>query len=253
MNVYILASGSKGNATIIESKGRVILIDMGISLRTLNNRLIDTPISFQDIEAVLVTHNHSDHISNLYRFDKSMIYCSKGTYDVDSSNYLKPFNTYNIKGFEITVLPTSHDAPNSIGFVIKDDNEKLAYMTDTGYVSMKNIDLMKNPDYLLLESNHDVRMLLNSSRPPLLIKRIIGDQGHLSNVDSASYAAEIIGDKTKQIVLMHLSEETNTESLALDSYKKVFAEKHVSLNGISLLAARQKEVIVVKNRKKEHI
>ena len=128
------------------------------------------------------------------------------------------YKKYNIAGFDITILATSHDAKNPIGFVIEADNQKLIYMTDTGYISERNLKYMQNPDYICIESNHNVKKLFETSRPAYLIMRILGDEGHLSNEDSAMYMSEIIGENTKEIVLMHLSEEANTPELALNTF-----------------------------------
>lgn len=249
MKIYVLASGSKGNATVIESHGHVIQIDMGISLRALNERLKQTTVSFCDIEALLLTHSHTDHISNAHRFPCEMIYCSKGTYDVPSCNILSPYESFELKGFKITVLPTSHDAKNSIGFVIEDGEEKLVYMTDTGYISQKNLKYMDNPNYIVIESNHNVRMLMNTNRPMSLIRRILGDEGHLSNEDSALYISDIIGNRTKEIVLAHLSEEANTAEEALKAYRRVLKERHVDISELHIQAASQNAVVAIEKAK----
>ena len=112
-------------------------------------------------------------------------------------------------------------------------------MTDTGCYLSNCTEHIKNPTYLIIESNHDIQMLLHTNRPMELIKRIMSEYGHLCNEDSAFASIEIIGEKTKEIVLAHLSEEANTPSLALEAYKKIFEYKGIDLSKYKLRCANQ--------------
>lgn len=244
MRYYILASGSKGNSAVFETDdGHILQIDMGVSLKYEKEQLAKYSLNFDDIEAVLITHDHADHIKTINFFDKNKVYCAKGTYDIPKENVLEWYQTYFIAGFKITVLATSHDATNPIGFILEADNEKLIYMTDTGYISERNLEYMKNPDYICIESNHNVKMLFETNRPANLIMRIIGDEGHLSNEDSAMYMAEVIGKNTKEIVLMHLSEEANTQEVALDTYNNILQQRYGNISNIRIVAAYQRKAI----------
>lgn len=243
MEYYVLASGSKGNATIIASHGHVILIDMGLTKKKFLEQLSHTPYHIDDIEAVLVTHDHGDHTKGLKYVSSAPIFAGVGTYDIDEDHYLESYCQYNIAHFKITILPTSHDARNPMGFVIEDDDEKLIYMTDTGYISEKNINLMENGDYYIIESNHNVRMLLATQRTYELKLRILGDEGHLSNEDSAFYMTECIGPKTKEIVLAHLSEEANDPAVALEAYQSVFKKRGLDFHKYRIQTASQHSVI----------
>lgn len=244
MRYYILASGSKGNSAVFETDdGHLLQIDMGVTLKYEKEQLAKYSRRFEDIEALLITHEHADHIKTVEFFDKSKVYCAKGTYGVPEENVLDWYQTYYIAGFKVTVLATSHDATNPIGFILEADDEKLVYMTDTGYISERNLEYMKNPDYICIESNHNVKMLFETNRPASLIMRIIGDEGHLSNEDSAMYMAEVIGEKTKEIVLMHLSEEANTHELALNTYQDVLKQRYGDISNIKIMAAYQRESI----------
>ncbi|MCH5171417.1 MAG: MBL fold metallo-hydrolase [Erysipelotrichales bacterium] len=244
MRYYILASGSKGNSAVFQTNsGRLLQIDMGVTLKYEKEQLSKYSLRFEDIEALLITHEHTDHIKGASFFNRELIYCAKGTYDVPEENVLNIYESYDIAGFKVTVLATSHDATNPIGFVLEADNEKLVYMTDTGYISERNLQYMKNPDYICIESNHNVKMLFETNRPAQLIMRIIGDNGHLSNEDSAMYMSEIIGDNTKELVLMHLSEEANTHELALSTYKELLSSRYGNISGIKISAAYQRESI----------
>lgn len=207
-------------------------------------QLSKTPYRLEDISAVLITHDHSDHTAGL-RFLKDIpMFAGEGTYDMDESGYLEPYNHYDIAGFRVFTLPTSHDAENPLGFVIEDDEEKLVYMTDTGYVSENNLKHMQNADYYIFESNHNVRMLLATNRPYELKQRILGDEGHLSNEDSAYYLTQCIGDKTKEIVLAHLSQEANTEEKALEAYLRVFRKEKINPDRFQIRAASQYEILI---------
>ena len=123
--------------------------------------------------------------------------------------------------------------------VIEDENEKLVYITDTGIFLDECLQYVSNPTYLILECNHDLKMLYKSNRPLDLKTRIASDRGHLSNEDSALAAKDIIGPKTKDIVLAHISEECNTPELALDAYNRVFSFFHIDMNKYNIRVANQ--------------
>lgn len=244
MKFYILASGSKGNATVIECDQGRILIDLGIPLSELNRRLDIYHLSIEDIDAVLYTHNHSDHLIRDFKtIDKAKIYATKETFNQPGVNFITPYQGFFVAGFDIFVLPTSHDAVNSVGFIIKDKTQSLAYMTDTGYISDRNISYMKNMTYYIIEANHNERMLLQTDRPYVLIQRILGDKGHLSNEASAHYVAEMVGPETKEIILAHLSEEANTPEVALAAFHKILKKKYIDIESIDIRAAKQWEPI----------
>jgi phosphoribosyl 1,2-cyclic phosphodiesterase len=228
MYYHIIASGSKGNATIIVSNKTVLLIDMGISLTRLQEGLEEIHLSVKDITGALFTHNHTDHISGLKFISPKIMYALEGTLPTSLSNVVCLNIPFKVGDFTITPVKTSHDAINPCGFFIKDDKESLFYMTDTGVFLEDNLPLIKNPTYLIIESNHDIKMLLNTNRTFELKNRIMSDKGHLCNEDSAIAAISIIGDKTKEIVLAHLSEEANTPEVALEAYQKIF--KHFGVN-----------------------
>lgn len=245
MYFNIIASGSKGNATIIIHKETKILIDMGVSFDRLQRGLEEVGLTAKDITAALFTHEHSDHISGMRFLSPSIMYGLKGTLPSSLSNVLELYQPISIGCFEITPFKTSHDAVNPCGYLLKADGESLVYMTDTGCFLEENLPYIKNPNYLIIESNHDIKMLLNTKRTYELKNRILSDVGHLCNEDSAIAACEIIGKDTKEIILAHLSEEANTPELALIAYDKIFrhfgfditkynvrcANQHVSLLG----------------------
>ena len=120
----------------------------------------------------------------------------------------------------IHVFKTSHDVEDSNGYIFESDNKSIVYITDTGYINVKYHKMLVNKDFYVMESNHDVRMLMDGKYPYHLKQRIVGDRGHLSNKDSANYLANFIGDKTKGIVLIHLSEDNNNPDIAYNTLKQ---------------------------------
>ena len=243
MKFYIIQSGSKGNATILEHNNRLLLIDDGISYISIKSALESLNFNIMNIEALLITHEHSDHTKGIKYLPPLPIYTKEGTYDGDNVNYIDYFKPFGLIGLKITPLLTSHDAINPCGFLFENQDEKLVYMTDTGYIPELSLDYMNNADYYIIESNHDVNMQLDSNRPAQLINRILSDEGHLSNVDSASYMASLVGQRTKQIFLAHISQDANTPEIALSTYKKIFKKKHINLDNIEIICTSQTKMV----------
>ena len=239
MYFHIIASGSKGNATIVVSNQTVLLIDMGISLSRLEEGLSEINLTVNDITGAVFTHDHSDHIAGLKFISPKIMYALEGTLPSSLSHVVNVNQPFKIGEFEITPIETSHDATNPCAYLIKDKEETLFYMTDTGVFLDQCLPLVKNPTYLIIESNHDIKMLLHTNRTFELKNRIMSDKGHLCNEDSAIAAISIIGDNTKEIVLAHLSEEANTPELALEAYQKVFNYAGVDLRKFNLRCASQ--------------
>lgn len=240
----IVGSGSKGNATLVFSNKTTILIDMGLPLERLEVELDKFNKSIKDIDAILITHNHSDHYRSLKSFSPKKMYALEGTIPGSLSNVINVFESFTIGDIKITAFPTSHDASNPCGYMLESEEERLVYMTDTGVYLSSNTPYIKNPTYLVIESNHDIQMLLHTHRPMELIQRIMSEYGHLCNEDSAFATLEIIGENTKQIILAHLSEEANEPRVALEAYKKVFAYKGVDISRYDLKCANQWEPLI---------
>ena len=235
----IINSGSKGNATVVFTKEATILIDAGIASSIIEEELNKFNKSLKDIDVVLITHNHTDHIRGIKAFSPKKIYALENTVPGSLSNVIELNKPFTFKDVEITAFPTSHDAINPCGYLIKDKDTKLVYMTDTGTYLSSNTRLLKNPTYLIIESNHDIQMLLHTNRPMELIQRILGEFGHLCNEDSAFATLEIIGEDTKEVILAHLSEEANTPETALEAYKKVFKYAGKDMNRYHIRCANQ--------------
>lgn len=242
MEYHVLASGSKGNSIFVYEEKTGLLIDCGISRKQLLYKLKQLGFQESDIHYVLLTHDHYDHNKNISIFDKHIVYCGKGCIkDIDDSHEFQDYKTFGLGCFEITPLPISHDATSPFAFVIKGKNETLLYMTDTGYVSQKNMTYMQDLEYYIFESNHDVEMLMATKRPLFLKNRIYGDKGHLNNEYSANVMAQVIGEHTQEICLAHLSQEANTPEKALTTYRRVFAERNIKFDHIKV--ASQVDVV----------
>lgn len=233
MKFNIIASGSKGNASVILSSKTKILIDFGISKKRVEHGLTAFNLTLDDIDAYLFTHEHTDHmsqarsISSLDKIYAPIEVFSRLGYRPSLDHIVKPYKEFVVGTLSILPLPLSHDSSETYGYLIKDSKESFVIITDTGLVTEKNLEYIKNLDYIVLESNYDEEMLFNSGRPSHLIKRIIGDKGHLSNKECGYYLSQIIGPNTKEVVLGHISQDCNKEEIALESIKKVL----ISVNG----------------------
>ena len=230
MKFDVVASGSKGNCTLVFSKGFCIQIDAGISRRRISNALKSYDMTTENVLAVLITHSHSDHCGQLKGYEEREVYASNPSLPhfervLDHDHIVKPFHPFVVGPFTITPFPLSHDAKNTVGYLLDDGEEKFCYLTDTGFVPEKDFAYLKDLNYYVFESNHDPKMLYLSGRPDLLIKRIIGDKGHLSNENCGYYLSFLTGDHTKEVVLAHLSEECNTPELAKNTVERVLMKQ----------------------------
>lgn len=244
MKFKVLASGSKGNCTVIISDEAKIIIDMGISYQTLKKSLEEDSLSLNDFTGILITHCHKDHtngLASLVKHTKLKVYIPIKMYDslkelISKDDCIFIEDNFKINDIKIELIHTSHDAPASVGYIIENNNKSLVYVTDTGYINRKYLTKMIKKECYIIESNHDEKMLMDGPYPRFLKERVISDKGHLSNTTTAKYLQKIIGDNTKRIVLAHLSETNNTEELAYNTTKDLLSDKD-----IEVLVARQHE------------
>lgn len=244
MRVIVLSSGSRGNTTYIECGNTKILIDLGNTCKYVTNKLKGIGINADEIDAIFVTHTHSDHIKGLKVFLKKFntkVYFTKLMHDelefVDNYEYIDNFIV--LKDLKVQSIKTSHDVADSLGYVIEGDNKSLVYITDTGYINKKYFPILTNREVYILESNHDIEMLNNGPYSFSLRQRILGDKGHLSNYDCSRYLSSFIGDKTSAVVLAHLSEENNTRDLAYNTLMGRLVENNQEISKI--IIAKQDE------------
>ena len=230
----VIASGSKGNCTLIQTDKIKILIDMGIGYQQLASELEKINLEPQTIDAILITHTHSDHIKGLPSLVKKTnlkVYMLEEmepelVKKIPENNLHLYTNPLILEDLTINLIRISHDV-EGVGFVIEHNNHSLVYLTDTGYINRKYIPLMKNRDLYIIESNHDEEMVMEGPYPYILKQRVISDKGHLSNHATAEYLLETVGNNTKQIILAHISENNNTEELALNTTKDLLAENNI--------------------------
>lgn len=236
MKVCNLSSGSRGNSTYVETKNHRILIDIGTSSLYVEKKLREIGVEPSTIDLVLITHSHTDHVSGVRVFSKkynpqvyiSDIMLKEANIDNHLLNRLDMLN--RIEDIKITELELSHDVSDIKGYIIEENSSSVVYITDTGYINEKHFNKLKNKNIYIFESNHDVEMLMNNERYPHTTKiRILSDKGHLSNKDSAYYLSKFIGENTKTIVLSHLSEQNNTEDLAMKELKDMLDRKHIKI------------------------
>lgn len=251
MRVDVLCSGSKGNSCLLRSGSTTILIDCGApGVRYLQAAFKEAECSYDEVQALLITHSHSDHVNQLAKFKDKPVYacCSLNGSSrsmPELSNY-RPISSrcrFTIGAFSIECFPTSHDSGPSMGFVIEDGQDRLVYVTDTGYIPAEYYDLLADADYYVFESNHDLEMLQSTNRPLWLKQRIASDTGHLCNQDSSRLLCRLIGAHTRQVVLAHLSEEANTPALALDELKGRMERNGLDDSHLTIQVACQRESI----------
>lgn len=229
------ASGSSGNAALIASGETRLLIDMGISCRRVCQALASLSLRPEDLTAVFITHEHSDHIKGLATYVKKYatpIICTPGTAHQLSrrtagvDGLLRPaelYETLRWPGMDVELLPTSHDARESSACQITTADGRVGFLTDTGYIPEETGRRLLGAQLLVLESNHDEDMLRTGRYPYYLKARIQGTEGHLSNKDAARFAAASVQAGTQSLLLAHLSQENNTPSLALDTVGQALA------------------------------
>lgn len=247
MKTCVLASGSEGNVTYIETQNHKILFDLGTNVKYIKERLSELSVLIEDIDYVFITHVHDDHVKALKGFIKkyhpkicvSSIMYSELEVLKEYDNIQLYENLVELTDAKVEILKTSHDTTDARSFIIRSENKSIVYMTDTGYINKKYFRQLYNNEVYLFESNHDIEMLLNGPYPKWLKDRVMGPKGHLSNKDSSIYLAKLVGDKTKKIILTHLSHKNNTEEKAIETIKETFKEYDVNFNDIS--CAKQKE------------
>lgn len=239
----VLASGSTGNAFYIESPNERLLVDAGLSGKQLDHLFSQIHVNPATLTGILVTHEHSDHIKGLgiiarkynlpiYANAKtwSAMENSIGKLSIDQKfcfdmNTIKTFGDIDVESFGV-----SHDAAEPMFYTFHKGDQKVALVTDLGYVSERIKKTIANADAYIFEANHDVEMLRMSRYPWSVKQRILSDSGHVSNEDCGLALSDVIGNKTKRIYLAHLSQDNNMKDLARMSVDQTLKERGIQLD-----------------------
>ena len=248
MRVCVLSSGSIGNATVIETEETTILIDNGLTLKKLQELLKLNNFDENKIEHVFITHEHTDHIKGVgvcARKWKVKIWATEKTIEemyrkkiikhgIEETMIIEKNIPYEVGDLKIVPIRISHDAVDPVGYVINQQEKKLVYVTDSGYLTENTIKYLSNADAYIFETNHNVEMLQMCNRPWQLKQRILSDVGHLSNEDSAYALSQMVGERTKHIFLAHISQDANLPDLALMTLEFILKENNIDLGCLSL-------------------
>lgn len=249
MEFTVLASGSKGNMTYIEFDREAVLIDAGISLLNAKKR---SSVDFSKVKNIFITHEHGDHTKFLATVANKLgatIYINKDSFNKFSKEVKESLSKNKImfieadahyklnEDIDFYTLHLSHDAASCLGYIFKEKNKSIGYITDTGYFPLQYLKVVSLLDALIIESNHNIEMLMNSPRDIRLKERILSSSGHMSNKICFEVLKELIKGNLKTIVLAHISEECN-------SYECINDEVLIPLNKIyqgEVLIASQNE------------
>ena len=238
LSLCTIASGSKGNCTLIRSPKGNILIDLGISCKAGADKLASVGVSPAEIDAIVVTHSHTDHVCGIDLFSNKYgtpIFAPYAVCDGMMRAKGKSYknlqatlhNDFFIKDMTVSSFAVSHDVP-CFGYSIYAAGSKVTLLTDTGIVADSLVREISDSDIVVLESNHDVELLKANQRYNASLKqRILGTRGHLSNPDSAEVSAKLVRGGVRQIILAHLSEENNDPLLALRTHERRLEQEGV--------------------------
>lgn len=252
MKFQVIASGSKGNMTYIETAEAKILVDAGISYKRFIQNLSEEVV-LDRIDAIFITHEHFDHISGVVSIinkTNATLFMHKESYDflnqkikdripLNRIKFLEDNKKYEINDFVVYTMMLNHYSMHCLGFVFESENQRLAYVTDTGFVPDVYLEVLRNVDALIIEANHDIEMLLESNRDQFLKSRILSEAGHISNLICKDILATVVNQRLKYIVLAHASEECNSDEVILSTIKDGLEEIYHE----RLIIAKQNESI----------
>lgn len=246
-----LYSGSSGNCSLVQTDTTKILIDAGESTKKITEALISLDINPNNIDGIIITHEHLDHTKGLGNFSKkydTAVYANKETWNAmpkqaekisnKNINYFT-FDDFYIGDIKIKAFPIPHDAANPCGFNLYNKNKKMSLVTDVGHINSEIITNLKDSSFLLLESNYEPEVLKCSPYPYNLKKRIEGPNGHLSNIDAGKVISYLSSHGLKNVMLGHLSKENNFPELAYKTVVNELIENNVTENIVSLNIANR--------------
>lgn len=253
MRVITLSSGSSGNCIYVESEKTKLIVDVGLTGKLAVSLMEMAGINPYELDAIFVTHEHIDHVKGVGVFSRKFdlpIFANEKTWlamqkkigniNPKNINVFKSNTFFAFRDLDIQTVSTFHDAIDPVFYIFYQNNKKVSILTDTGTISNTIIDNVRNSDFLLLESNHDVNMLINGPYPYDLKMRIKSDYGHLSNDQASNLMESVLVGNGQKLVLGHLSKNNNTHEIAYESMKIFLENKGIELGkDVSLDVAKE--------------
>lgn len=241
VKVSVLSSGSSGNSIYIDDCKHKFLIDAGLSGKKIINRMKKVDADPDELDGILVTHEHKDHIKGVGILSRRLdipIYANEGTWAACEnelgklkSEHIKIFKgDFSFGNFDIRPIRISHDARAPVAYVVYRKDKKMVFATDMGYINDELMEELTDLDLLLLESNHDIDMLMSGSYPRFLKRRIRGEKGHLSNDAAAEILPKLINGRCPQVLLGHLSQENNNPKVAYLTVENILKQKGLDVD-----------------------
>lgn len=256
VSVAVLASGSRGNSTLLSSSRTHILVDAGLSCREISKRLKSLGLDADTLSAILITHEHVDHISGLRVLAKKMkvpVFMTGATHrawskalrdengDAPKIEKLEVFasgHKFHVGDIEVTPFTIPHDAIDPVGFTFRAEGVKVAIATDLGYLPISVIDHLRGCEVLVIESNHDLEMLRGGPYPWSVKQRVMSRVGHLSNEALADFFSSDYDGQAAYVVLAHLSEHNNHPEVARRAAEQALGTRQTLLHNRVLLASQ---------------
>lgn len=263
VSLTVLASGSKGNCSVVASSGTRLLIDAGLSCREICRRLALGGIAPESLDGVLITHEHSDHVSGLYVFARKFsmpVYMTEATHrayirqykdsngervKVERVETFQSGHRFHVGDIEITPFTIPHDAVDPVGFTFRAEGIKVGFVTDLGYMPSSIKSHLKGCDGIVLESNHDLEMLRVGPYPWAVKQRVMSRVGHLSNDALAEFLSTDYDGNAAFLILAHLSEANNHPEIARTAAEQALAERLTLLHNRVMLARQDKPLHTV--------
>lgn len=249
-NFCSLYSGSSGNCLFVENDNTKILIDAGESAKKIENALSSISVSIENIDAIVVTHEHIDHVKSIGTLSKKHnipVYATEKTWaampnqsakiEKSLQRFFSSSINFSINDLSLTPFSIPHDAVDPCGFTISSGNNKLSIATDLGHVTPEIINKIENSSFLMLESNYDPNILKLSKYPYYLKQRISGEYGHLSNIDAANILSKLLNCNLNSVILGHLSKENNFPELAYQTVVDELIQNKCNISNLDLTIA----------------
>ena len=234
MRLCVLASGSSGNSTYIETDETSVLIDAGLSLRRIKTNLDELGKDISELNGIFITHEHTDHTKGLEKLSNNHnipVFINRKTFNA-ANLYLENINIIKkdkieLNELQITPISISHDAVDPVGYQVKNNGCSIGVFTDLGTSNEHVKHVVKKANAMVLESNHDIDMVINGRYPYHLKQRILGEKGHLSNIDAGLLVKENASEKLKHVFLAHISKNNNTDELAMNTFSELTKKTNI--------------------------